>query len=349
MRVPGRIAIVVLTLSLVSPVVAFEAFQPLPAQPPYPADNPPSPAKIALGKQLFFDRRLSEDGSISCNSCHDLNSGGDDGRQVSVGVHGRHGKRSTPTLWNVAFYGTLYRDGRSPSLEDQAQTHLLDADIMGMKDAALLEQRIAAIDGYRRQFEQVFGRVESVTAPNIARALADFERTLITPDSAFDRYLRGKKRALTKQQRRGFTTFVDTGCAACHFWVNLAGPQTGLQLEMGEGFWELFPNYLGSRYDQQYRLLDDAGRFHVTGIESHRYMWRVPTLRNIAVTAPYFHNGSVATLAEAVRVMARTQLNRELAETDVQDIVAFLHSLGGRFPRITPPELPPDPEQPAAR
>ncbi|KAF0192517.1 MAG: cytochrome c peroxidase [Gammaproteobacteria bacterium] len=340
MTVSGRIASIVFALLCIPPVAAFDAFQPLPRQPPYPADNLPAKAKIALGKQLFFDRRLSDDRSVSCNSCHDLMSGGDDGRQVSVGVHGRHGQRSTPTLWNAAFYGALYQDGRSPSLEDQVQTHVLDADIMGLKDAAMLEQRIAAIDGYRQQFDQVFGGANAVTSQNIARAIADFERTLITPDSAFDRYLRGKKRALTEQQQRGFATFIETGCAACHFWVNLAGPQPGLQLEMGEGFWELFPNYLGSRYDQQYRLLDDAGRFHVTGVEGHRYMWRVPTLRNIAVTAPYFHNGSVATLDEAVRVMAKTQLNKEVAAADVKDIVAFLQSLGGRFPRIAPPGLP---------
>lgn len=336
----ARVTGIVLLFSYALPSTAFDAFQPLPAQPPYPEDNAPAADKIALGKQLFFDRRLSDDNSIACISCHDLNSGGDDGRAVSIGVHGRHGKRSTPTVWNVAFYGALYLDGRSPSLEDQVQTHLVDPDIMGMKDAAALEQRLAAIPGYREQFARVFGTERGVTMRNIARAIADFERTLITTDSAFDRYLQGKKRALTRQQKRGFDTFVETGCAACHFWVNFAGPQPGLQLKMGEGFWELFPNYRGSRYESQYRLLDDLGRYHATGDESHKAMWRVQSLRNIAVTAPYFHNGAVATLDEAVRVMAKTQLDKELADGDVADIVAFLHSLTGRFPDVSPPVLP---------
>ena len=185
-----------------------------------------------------------------------------------------------------------------------------------------------------------FAGENPVTYQNIARAIASFERTLVTPDSDFDRYLNGKQSALTAAQQRGFTTFKETGCAACHFWVNLAGPQPGLQLRAGEGFWELFPNFVGSRYDAQYNLLDDLGRYEVTGEENHKRMWRLPTLRNIAVTAPYFHNGSVATLDEAVRVMATTQLGKELTVQQVNDIVAFLGSLTGRFPEITLPRIP---------
>lgn len=322
--------------------VAFEPFQPLPQTPPVPENNPLTADKVELGKQLYFDARLSADNRLSCNSCHDLAAGGSDGRTHTVSVGEWRGKRSAPTVWNAAFHNTLYQDGRSPSLEDQVQTHLLDPDIMGMPDAQTVVNRIAAIPGYRKAFARSFGDREPVSYENIARAIATFERTLVTPGGAFDRYLKGDRSALTPAQRRGFETFNEIGCSACHFWVNLAGPQPGLQLESGEGFWELFPNYLGSRYDKQYDLLADKGRYHVTGDELHKHMWRLPTLRNVAVTAPYFHNGSVKTLDEAVQVMAVTQLDRELPRQQVEDIVAFLESLTGPFPVIQPPELPAD-------
>lgn len=338
-RMAPIIAGIILT-AMTSVAGAFEAFQPLPDSAPGPADNPQSVEKVGLGKQLYFDPRLSVNVTLSCNSCHNLAAGGEDGRSQAVGVYGRKSRRSTPTIWNAAFHSTLNWYGNEPTLEQQVKDHLLAKEIMGMPNAAAVMARINSIYGYAEQFKKIFGGKESVTYDNIARALASFERTLITPNSAFDRYLAGDKEALSPAAERGFKRFKDIGCSSCHFYVNLAGPQPGLQLKTGEGFWELFPTFAGSAYDAQYGLLDDLGRYEVTGMDNHKRMWRMPTLRNVALTAPYFHNGSVPTLYDAVVVMAKTQLNKEIGDDDASDIVEFLDSLTGEFPDISLPRLP---------
>lgn len=319
----------------------FRPFQPLPAQPPVPDSNPQSAAKVALGAQLFFDSRLSPDGSVSCLSCHNVLAGGDDSRARSVGVKGRQTGRNTPTLWNVGFNTAYFRDGRASSLEQAVEDQLLSVEAMAMERPGAVIERLSAIAGYRRQFAQVFGDQDSMKFANVAQALAAYLRTLVTQDSAFDQYLRGHQDALGADARRGFQLYVDSGCASCHFWVNMAGPVPGLAFQMGEGFYELFPNYKGSEYDAKYRLTEDIGRFPVSRIESDQHMWRVTGLRNVAVTAPYFHNGSVPTLHEAVRVMAKTQLNKEFTDQQVADVVAFLGSLTGQFPQPRVPRLPP--------
>lgn len=321
----------------------FQALQPLPKQPPVPQDNPMSRAKVALGQQLFFDPRLSVTGTHSCNTCHNVMAGGEDGRAVSIGVNGKPGTRGAPTVWNAAFNTVLYRDGRAASLEDQVKTHLLSATEMGMPNEQAVVARIAAIPGYAHQFAKVFGGKEAVSYTNIAKAIATYERTLLTPDSPYDRYLRGDKQAISAQAKRGLDEFQKVQCVSCHFWVNMAGPVPGLAFQMGEGFYELFPNYQGSAYDKQYQLADDLGRYNVTGIESDRRMWRVMSLRNVAVTAPYFHNGTVKKLEEAVRVMGKTQLNVDLTDQQVQDITVFLNTLTGKFPEQKMPRLPPTP------
>ena len=321
----------------------FQALQPLPKQPPIPKDNPMSRAKIALGQQLFFDPRLSITGTHSCNSCHNVMAGGEDGRAVSIGVNGKVGTRGAPTVWNAAFSTVLYRDGRAASLEDQVKTHLLSATEMGMPNEQAVVARIAIIPGYVSQFKKVFARdgANAVSYTNIAKAIAAYERTLITPDSPYDRYLRGDKQAISTQAKRGLDEFQKVQCVSCHFWVNMAGPVPGLAFQMGEGFYELFPNYKGSAYEQQYQLADDLGRYNVSGVESDRRMWRVMSLRNVAVTAPYFHNGMVKKLDEAVRVMGKTQLNKDLTDQQVQDITVFLNTLTGKFPEQKMPRLPP--------
>ncbi len=321
----------------------FNALQPLPKQPPIPQDNPMTPAKVALGKQLYFDARLSLTGTHSCNACHNVMAGGDDGRAVSVGVNGKTGTRSAPTVWNAAFSTVLYRDGRARSLEEQVKSHLLSPTEMGMPDEQAVVARITAIPGYRSQFSKVFGGKEPVSYDNIAKAISTYERTLVTPSSAYDHYLRGDKKALSADAKRGLEEFQKVQCVSCHFWVNLAGPVPGLAFQMGEGFYELFPNYPGTEYEKRYQLADDIGRYNVTGIETDRRMWRVPGLRNVAVTAPYFHNGAVKTLEEAVRVMGKTQLNKDLTDQQVKDITAFLNSLTGEFPQQTLPRLPATP------
>lgn len=322
---------------------AFDAFKPLPLTPVIPADNPQSPPKIALGKQLYFDPRLSVNGTRTCNSCHDLMSGGDDGRAVSIGALGRPGTRSAPTLWNVAFETIYFWDGRAKSLESAIRGHLFDDTVMAMPDGKVLVGRLAEIPEYKREFKEVFGKSASLSVDNVTKALASYIRTLVTRDSAFDRYLQGDKQAISKTAVRGFHEFVDEGCGACHFWVNMAGPVPGLAFKMGEGFYELFPNYPGSKYDKQYDLLKDPGRYDVTKNIRHKHMFRVPTLRNIALTAPYFHNGSVKTLDEAVRVMGKTQFRKDLTDRQVKDIVVFLKDLTGRFPEQLMPRLPETP------
>lgn len=240
----------------------FQALQPLPKQPPIPKDNPMTLAKVALGQQLFFDPRLSVTGTHSCNTCHNVMAGGDDGRAVSAGVNGAVGTRGAPSVWNAAFNTVLYRDGRAASLEDQIKTHLLSATEMGMPNEQAVVTRIAAIPGYTRQFARIFGSgsakgfdsADAVSYTNIAKAIATYERTLVTSDSPYDRYLRGDKRAISAQAKRGLDEFQKVQCVSCHFWVNMAGPVPGLAFQMGEGFYELFPNYKGSAYEQQYQL-----------------------------------------------------------------------------------------------
>lgn len=324
-----------------SAAYAFDFLQPLPKEMPVPADNPLTREKIELGRQLYFDPRLSVNGSVSCNSCHNVSAGGADTRPVAPGASGKLGRRNAPTVLNVGYQTVLYWDGRARSLEEQVRSHLVDDTVMAMPDADAVSERLAKIPGYGAQFDKAFGAPAS--ADTAAKALASYIRTLRTPGSAFDRYIRGNKKALSAQAQRGLNTFRDIGCMSCHFGVNFAGPAPGPYLKMGDGFYELFPNYVGSPYDAAYELDKDIGRFEFSGDPGEKRMWRVPLLRNIALTAPYFHNGSVSTLGEAVRVMARVELNLTLKETDVADIVAFLESLTGQLPAQTLPQLPPTP------
>jgi len=310
--------------------------QTLPETPPIPADNPQSAAKIKLGQTLFFDPRLSSTGTVSCNSCHNVMAGGDDNRPNSVGVDGQTGGRGAPTVWNSAFLSVQFWDGRAPSLEEQARGPVTNPIEMGMKDWDAVITRLKAIPGYEVLFKAAFEDKDPITADNAVKAIAAYERTLITPNSPYDRYVKGDKTALTEQQVRGMSTFVQTGCLACHMGPNFSGPL----LPMGTGWFWRFPNLVGSQYDTKYNLLADTGRYDVTGDEIDKHRWRVPTLRNIALTAPYFHNGAVPTLDEAVRLMAKTQIGKTLTDDQAQDLVAFLNSLTGEFPEQTMPRLP---------
>jgi len=303
----------------------------LPDTPPIPEDNPQSEEKIALGKTLYFDPRLSSTGTVSCNSCHNVMAGGDDSRPVSIGVDAQKGGRSAPTVWNSAFLSAQFWDGRAPTLEEQARGPVTNPIEMGMKDWDETMARIKAIPGYADMFEAAFGK-EAMNADNAVKAIAAYERTLITPNSPFDRYVKGDKKAMTEQQVKGMNTFVEVGCTACHSGANFAGPT----MPMGTGFFMKFPTFEGSDYDKKYNLLEDKGK-------DDQHMWRVPTLRNVAVTAPYAHNGQVPTLDEMVRVMSKTQLNKDLSDEQVADLVAFLNALTGEFPEQTMPRLPATP------
>ena len=336
----NRILLAALLMTLAAAAAQAQSpWQALPDKAPEPPDNPTTAAKVELGKMLYFDPRLSSTGTVSCFSCHNIMEGGDDHMTTSAGVHGLKGGRNAPTVWNAAFHSVQFWDGRAPSLEEQSKGPPVNPIEMGMRDLDAVIDRIRHIPGYRPYFEQAFGPGDMVTMDNAARAIAAYERTLITPGSAYDRYAKGDKTALTPQQLRGMQTFAEVGCTSCHQGPAFNGPP----LPAGTGFFMKFPTYPESPYVAKYKLADDPGRFNATKDEADRMMWRVPTLLNLTYTAPYMHTGTVKTLPEAVRVMASTQLNRTLDDAQVGDVVAFLESLTGKFPQQTMPRLPPTP------
>jgi len=323
---------------------SFADFVPLPFSVPAPKDNPSTPEKISLGKQLFFDARLSVDGTVSCNSCHDVQGNGTDSRATSIGVKGHIGGRSAPSVWNAAFLSSQMWDGRLPTLEDQAKGPILNPLEMAMPHPDAAVNRIASIPGYAKQFAKVFGGDKPVTYDNIAKAIATYERTLITPNSRFDQYLRGTA-TLTRQELNGMETFRSLGCVRCHKGPNMAGPV----MPDGQIFLQWFPAF-PNPYIDEFKLIDDLGYNNgkEDELEVRRGKWRVPSLRNIANTAPYFHNGSVKTLNKAVRVMARSQLNRELTDYEAGILEVFLKTLTGEYSIQATPILPPDADKAAA-
>ncbi len=311
-------------------------WQALPEVAPAPADNPTTAEKVELGKALYFDPRISSTGTVSCNSCHNVMAGGDDNRPVSMGVHGKKGGRSAPTVWNSAFYSTQFWDGRANTLEDQAKGPMTNPVEMGMKDHNAVMARLKKIDGYKPMFKKAFGN-DKMTIDQAVKAIAAYERTLITPNSAYDKFVKGDKSALSTQQQRGMKLFAEVGCVSCHSGPAFNGQQG---VAIGTPVLMKFPTFENNAYVKQYDLKADKGRKNVTGSQADAHMFRVPTLRNVALTAPYFHNGKVRDLSTAVKVMGKTQLNRDLEKQQVEDIVAFLNGLTGEFPAQTLPRLP---------
>ncbi len=322
--------------SMLSITSAFAAdWQALPEKAPVPADNPLTEAKIELGKTLYFDPRLSVNGTQSCNTCHNVMLGGDDNRAFSLGAKGKPGGRSAPTVWNAAFYSVQFWDGRAKSLEEQAAGPITNPVEMAMPNEKAVVERLSKIPGYLKLFEKAYGTPE-INMDRITKAIASYERTLITPNSAYDRYVKGDKRALNAEQIAGMKLFAEVGCISCHSGANFSGPH----MPAGQGFFMKFPVYTNNEYVKKYGFLKDKGREEVTGKAADAHKFKVPTLRNVALTAPYFHNGAVKTLDEAVRVMAKTQLNKDLSADQVKKIVAFLESLTGEFPKQSLPRLP---------
>ncbi len=307
----------------------------LPEVAPAPEDNPTTEAKVTLGKMLYMDPRFSSTGTVSCNSCHNVMEGGDDSRTFSMGVHGKTGGRNAPTVWNSAFHSVQFWDGRAALLEDQAKGPVTNPVEMGVSEIEQAMDKVRAIPGYKPYFDEAFGK-DSMTVDNAAKAVAAFERTLITPNSSYDRYVKGDKKAMTAQQVRGMETFAATGCTSCHSGAAFNGPE----MPLGQGFYAKFPTFADNDFNKKYNLSADKGREEATGKAADAHMYRVSTLRNITDTAPYFHNGSVNDLSVAVALMAKTQLNKDLSESEVKDIVAFLGALTGPYPEITMPRLP---------
>ena len=301
----------------------------LPTEAPAPADNPTTPAKVALGKMLYHDPRLSSTGTVSCASCHNVMLGGEDNRPNSMGINGQTGGRSAPTVWNAAFNAVQFWDGRAASLEAQAAGPVTNPIEMGMKSWDDVVARLESIDGYKKAFDEAFGG-NGISKDTATKAIAAYERTLITPNSPYDKYVSGDKTAMSDQQVRGMNKAVELGCTSCH-----SGPAFN-----GPGMFQKFPMHGNGMYQAKYHFNADLGVAAVSNKPEDEHLFKVPTLRNIALTAPYFHNGAVKTLAEAVKVMAKLQLDKDLSEQEVADIVAFLNALTGEFPEQKMPRLP---------
>jgi cytochrome c peroxidase len=309
---------------------AQELFQPLPRD-MATADSPITPERVELGRMLFFDPRLTIDADVSCSSCHQPERYGTDGLAKSIGVKQRPHPRNAPTILNAGLNFIIHWRGDRESLEDQLAKALGSPITNGQPDEKAILDRLEQIPGYAPLFEAAFpGDPGPMTGRNIAKAIGAYERTLVTP-SPFDRYLAGDVDALSPKARAGLDSFVNTGCIACHNGVLVGG---GMYRKFGmvEDYWKA----TGSK-------VIDTGRADVTKKPDDLYLFRVASLRNVAMTAPYFHDGSVATLPEAVRVMARVQLGVALDDAETGDIVAFLESLTGELPAsfTTAPTLPP--------
>lgn len=276
------------------------------------------PGKVTLGQLLFFDPRLSRDDSISCSTCHDLSRGGADGKSVATGIGGAQGEVNTLSVFNTAYQLAWFWDGRAATLEEQIDGPIHNPREMG-STWDLLVDKLKGITEYQSQFGTLYS--DGVTVANIKDAIVNFEKSLITPNSRFDRYLRGDSSALSAEEKHGYQLFKEYGCIACHQGMNIGG-----------NMFQIFgvaKNYFENRGNI---TKADMGRFNVTGREEDRHRFRVPSLRNVALTSPYFHDGSRATLDQAVRVMAEYQLGRTLSDEDVMLIVAFLQTLTGEYP-----------------
>ncbi len=287
---------------------------------PLPQSVPQSPefqAKAKLGQRLFSDPILSDNRTISCASCHPLGQGGMDRRRYSIGVGGALGTTNTPTVFNSGFNFTQFWDGRAATLEDQVGDPVKNPIEMASAWPEVVE-RLRAEPDYRAHFAGLYP--EGITKASISDAIAHFERTLITPDAPFDRYLRGEYDAIDNDARQGYTLFKTYGCASCHQGVNIGG-------NMFQRF-----GVLGDYFSARGQVSTaDLGRYNTTGHENDRHVFKVPSLRNVALTPPYFHDGSVERLEDAVALMARYQLGRDLSADDNRLIVAFLHTLTGRL------------------
>jgi len=289
---------------------------------PVPESVPVDAAKVALGRQLFFDKTLSGDGTLNCASCHDLNHGGVDHLTTATGIGGQKGPINVPTVYDAYFKVAQFWNGRAADLAEQAGGPVMNPVEMGSHDWPGVAAKLQANPEYTELFQSAFGPNASIDQNTITTAIAEFEKTLITPDSPFDEYLKGNATAISDQAKRGYETFKRIGCSGCHSGIALGG---GAYEAMGlEG--DYFKDRGGKVTDA------DEGRYAVTHNNDDRFRFVVPTLRNIDQTAPYFHDGSAKTLDEAVRKMARYQTpDHDITDQDVSDIVAFLKTLTGKY------------------
>ena len=311
-------ALLLCNLSIFSPVLLAE--EPIK---PIKAAIPKNKGMVELGKKLFFDPRLSKSGFISCNSCHNLSMGGTDNIKTSIGHKWQHGPINAPTVLNSSMNLAQFWDGRAKGLKEQAGGPIANPGEMAFTHKLAVDV-LRSIPQYRGRFKQVFG-ADEISIDMVTDAIAAFEETLVTPDSRFDMWLKGDKNAISQNELEGYKLFKESGCASCHHGTAVGG--TSFQ-KMGV----LTPYKTANKVE---------GRKEVTGKETDRFVFKVPTLRNIELTYPYFHDGEVESLEEAVDIMGRIQLGKEFSNKDNAKIVAFLKTLTGKQPDFKLPVLPP--------
>ncbi len=280
---------------------------------PIPIEIKVDAKKVQLGKKLFSDPILSKDGTISCATCHDLQNGGDDGLKFSFGIHGKEGNINAPTVYNAVFNFRQFWDGRAKDLKEQAIGPIENPVEMGhsMVGAVKILEKSKM---YLKDFNDIYS--DGITKDNITDAIAEFEKALITPNSPFDRYLKGEEDAMSQKAKEGYRLFKSKGCVICHHGVNIGG-----------NFYNKFGIYEDANSS-------NLGRFNITKREEDRYVFKVPSLRNIALTSPYMHDGRMDTLSDAVEFMTRHQLGRYMEQGETDLIVEFLKSLTGEIPAI---------------
>ncbi|QCN96451.1 cytochrome-c peroxidase [Azospirillum argentinense] len=301
-------------------VPAFAADEPISPIEPAKVTNP---GLVELGKKLYFDPRLSKSGFISCNSCHNLSMGGTDNLKTSIGHNWQQGPINSPTVLNSSLNVAQFWDGRALTLQEQAGGPIANPGEMGSTHALAVEV-LRSIPEYQKEFGEVFGETK-ITIEEVTKAIAAFEETLVTPNSRFDQWLKGDKKALTTVELEGYELFKDSGCTACHNGSAVGG-NTFQKMGVVE----------------PYKTSNPAeGRIAVTKEEADRFNFKVPTLRNVALTYPYFHDGEAATLSDAVDVMGRIQLGKKFSPDENGKIVAFLKTLTGDQPSFALPILPP--------
>lgn len=293
-----------------------------PIQPIAPA-KVTNPALVELGKKLFFEPRLSKSGFISCNSCHNLSRGGSDNIPTSIGHNWQQGPINSPTVLNSSLNFVQFWDGRAANLQEQAGGPIANPGEMAFSHTLAIDM-LESIPGYVASFKKAFG-AGKIDIDKVTKAIAAFEETLVTPNSRFDKWLKGDKKAITGDELAGYKLFKDSGCTACH-----NGPAAG-----GNSFQKM-------GIVEPYKATSPAeGRSAVTGNDADRFSFKVPTLRNVELTYPFFHDGAANTLKEAVDIMGRLQLGRKFTDDENAKIVAFLKTLTGDQPNFKLPILPP--------
>ena len=284
------------------------------------SDNELTPEKILLGKTLYFDNRLSKDNTQSCNTCHNLDTYGVDNNSFSEGNDGELGGRNSPTTLNAALHMSQFWDGREPTVEAQAGGPILNPVEMAMPSEAAVIEKLSDIDDYAVLFDDAFPEdADPITYSNLKLAIGAFERKLITP-TKFDEYIAGDDNALSDDEKEGLQTFISSGCTTCHAGSLLGGSMYQKFGLFGD-YWELTRS-----------AKVDNGKFDLTENEADKYVFKVPSLRNIEKTGPYFHDGSVSSLDEAIKIMAKLQVNKDLTDEEVSQISTFLATLTGEVP-----------------